>query len=571
MIRNVLSFIGVFTCFAAFSQKAEVVLSASTTSVEVGETIILKVETNLDGAFEIDNLPASFNYGGAMSSGMNYQMDYNTGDVHVIYTHSQNGTFTKPGTYKIGPAYIKKGGKAYQSNTITIRVGKKIQMNAGKVSTQQLKDPAFGVIQLSKSSIYEGEPIVVSAKVYSRFQPTRIGNYNTFIQRKGIEYHELMNPNRQLKLREERYKGNPYYTFEYDRNVIFPSGTGLFTLEGFTMDLIQQFNGYSVISNGANITIKPLPGNAPSDFIGAVGTFSITRTIDTTRVKQGDVFKLIITIEGVGNIQNSLEPELNLPKGMIVYGDPVITKHISYGVNGGEGTITYEYNIQVSTHGKINLPATSISYFDPVSEKYVRVKSTDHNMFVVEDQNYVAGGAGNGSVSSEDYPVDPSELRTVKDVRATHSIFGGTLFWSALAAPMLCAMFFVFFVKRRENPSEKIITKQIVQQKDKALQTLVAHSKQLVHEGENDAFFLSVENALRKAFECKLAIVDEERILSKSEIYGYLQDSHQEHLDEAVRALFRTCEESRFGFGVSSDMRQPAFEQLQSILAALKL
>ena len=148
MMRNVLSFIGVFTCFAAFSQKAEVVLSASTTSVEVGETIILKVETNLDGAFEIDNLPASFNYGGAMSSGMNYQMDYNTGDVHIIYDHSQNGTFSKPGTYKIGPAYIKKGGKAYQSNTITIRVGKKIQMNAGKVSTQQLKDPAFGVIRV---------------------------------------------------------------------------------------------------------------------------------------------------------------------------------------------------------------------------------------------------------------------------------------------------------------------------------------------------------------------------------------------------------------------------------------
>ncbi len=571
MMHNVLSFIGVFACLTAFSQKGEVVLSASTTTVEVGETIILKVETNIDGAFEIDNLPASFNYGGAMSSGMNYQMDYNTGDVHVIYTHSQNGTFTKPGTYKIGPAYIKKGGKAYQSNIITIRVGKKIQMNAGKVNTQQLKDPAFGVIQISKSTIYEGEPIVVSAKVYSRFQPTGIGNYSTFIQRKGIEYHELMNPSRQLKVREERFKGNPYFTFEYDRNVIFPSGTGLFSLESFTMELVQQFNGYNVISNGANITIKPLPPNAPSDFIGAVGTFSITRTIDTSRVKQGDVFKLTITIDGVGNIQNSLEPELNLPKGMIVYGDPVITNHISYGVNGGEGSITYEYNIQVSTSGKINLPGTSISYFDPVSEKYVRVKSVDHPMLIVEDKNYLAAGSGKSPTNTESYEVDPSELRTVKDVRATHSIFGSTLFWSGLAAPLFCALFFVFFVKRRENPSEKIIAKHVIQQKDKELQTLVAQTKLLVHSGENNAFFLSVENSLRKAFECKLAIVDEERILSKSEIYGYLQDSHQEHLDESVRALFRTCEESRFGFGVSSDLRQPAFEQLQSILAALKI
>lgn len=571
MVHNVLSFIGVFACFAAFSQKGEVVLSASATTVEVGETLILKVETNLDGAFEIDNLPASFNYGGAMSSGMNYQMDYNTGDVHIIYTHSQNGTFTKPGTYKIGPAYIKKGGKAYQSNMITIRVGKKIQMNAGKVNAQQLKDPAFGVIQLSKSSIYEGEPLVVSAKIYSRFQPTGIGNYNTFIQRKGIEYHELMNSSRKLKVREERFKGNPYFTFEYDRNVIFPAGTGLFSLESFTMELLQNMNGFTLISNGASITIKPLPANAPADFIGAVGTFSISRTIDTSRVKQGDVFKLIITIEGVGNIQNSLEPELNLPKGMIVYGDPVITKHISFGVNGGEGTITYEYNIQVSNDGKITIPGTSISYFDPVSEKYVRVKSVDHPMYVVKDQNYLASGSVKNTTNSEIYAVDPSELRTVKDVRATHSIFGSTLFWSGLATPLLCALFFVFFVKRRENPSEKIITKHVIQQKDKELQTLVAQTKLMAQSGENDAFFSSVEHSLRKAFECKLSRSDDERILNKSEIYGYLQDSKQEHLDESVRSLFRTCEESRFGFGVSSDMRQPAFEQLQSILAALKL
>lgn len=571
MKNSVLTFIGFFTCFAAFSQKTEVVLSVSTTTIEVGETIILKVETNAEGAFEIDNLPSSFNYGGAISSGMNYQMDYNTGDVLIVYTHSQNGTFTKPGTYKIGPAYIKKGGKAYQSNVITIRVGKKIQMNGGKVTAQQLKDPAFGVIQTNKNTIYEGEPVVVAAKIYSRFLPTDIGNYNTFIQRKGIEYHELTNSSQRLTVHEERYKGNPYFTFEYDRNVIFPSGTGTFTLEPYTMNIIREYNGFSVISSGVNITIKPLPGNAPADFIGAVGSFSISRTIDTARVKQGDVFKLILTIDGVGNIQNSLEPQLNLPKGMMVYGDPVITKHISYGVNGGEGSITYEYNIQVTTSGKISIPGTSISYFDPSTEKYVRVTSVDHPIYVVKDQSYIAATSKTNVSDETVYAPDASDLRTVKDVRSTQSIFGTPLFWSGLAAPLLCAFFFIFFVKRRENPSDAIITKQVIQQKDKELHALVAQTKELIHSGDNDAYFVHLENALRKAFECKMAITDSDRLITKADIYTYLADSKQDVLDGPVRLLFRTCEESRFGFGASNEMRQPAFDQLQSILAALKV
>ena len=72
-------------------------------------------------------------------------------------------------------------------------------------------------------------------------------------------------------------------------------------------------------------------------------------------------------------------------------------------------------------------------------------------------------------------------------------------------------------------------------------------------------------------FECKMKIADRERILSKTEIYDYLKTSNQHDLLVSVRTLFTTCEESRFGFGSSSDARQPALDRLQSILKALKV
>ncbi len=572
MTQRVLSIISICFCFSAFSQKAKVVLSATKINIEVGETVVFKVESNIEGTSQIDNIPSSFNNSGSISSGMNYQMDYNTGDVLVIYTNTETGIFSKPGTYRIGPAYIKsRSGKAYQSNTITINVAKKIHLNNGQVSTQQRSDPAFGVIQTSKNSIYEGESIVVGAKVYSRFQPTQIGNYNTFIQRKGIEFQALTNTSRDLKVREERFKGHNYFTLEYDRNLVFPSGTGLFTLDPFTMDVMKGFKGFSLTSSGATIEIKPLPGNAPNDFIGAVGEFSITRTIDTTVVKQGEVFRLTVGIEGIGNIQNSLEPELNLPKGLIVYGDPIITKDISYGVNGAEGTISYEFNIQVSNSGKVKIPETSISYFDPVTAKYVTISSPTHSIYIKKDETLITADAKTSITDEAIYRHSAADLRLIKEVRSTESIFGTALFWSGVSAPLVCAFFFVFFVRRREQSADEIESKQAIQQKDKEMHSYVASSKALLLSGENDAYYSSIEHALRKAFECKMAIADRERILGKDEIYAYLNASNQQDLMVSVRTLFSTCEESRFGFGSSTDSRQPALDQLQSIIKTLKV
>ena len=572
MKQQVLSIISICLCFSAFSQKAEVILSSTKINVEVGETIVLKTESNIEGTSQIDNIPNSFINSGSISTGMNYQMDYNTGDVLVIYTNTETGTFSKPGTYKIGPAYIKsRSGKAYQSNMILITVSKKVHLDNGQISSKQSSDPAFGVIQTSKKSIYEGESLVVGAKIYSRFEPSDIQNYNTFIQRKGIEFQTLMNSSRNLTLHEERFRGNDYFTFECDRNLIFPSGTGLFMLEPFTMNVIQGYNGFSLRSSGSTIEIKPLPANAPKDFIGAVGKFSINRNIDTNRVKQGDVFKLIVEIEGIGNIQNSLEPELNLPKGLVVYGDPIIDREISYGVNGAEGTISYEFHIQVSSNGKVTIPGTSISYFDPVTAEYVTVKSPDHAVYVVKDAQFIAADTKKPVAEEAIYTHNAANIRLRKEVRSTESIFGTPLFWSGVSAPLVCAFFFVFFVRRREQSADEIASKQVIQQKDKELHSFVSSSRSLLASGENDAYYSSIEHALRKAFECKMEITDRERILSKDEIYTFLKASDRHELMVSVRALFTTCEESRFGFGLSNDLRQPAFDQLESILKALKV
>jgi len=66
-----------------------------------------------------------------------------------------------------------------------------------------------------------------------------------------------------------------------------------------------------------------------------------------------------------------------------------------------------------------------------------------------------------------------------------------------------------------------------------------------------------------------MGITDTDRILSKNEIYAYLDTMNKPDLKESVQSIFRTCEESRFGFGGSTDRRRPVYSQLESITKAL--
>ena len=564
MLNKVLSIAFLLFSFLGFSQTPKVVLSINPTDVEVGESFTITVTSNVPGDIEIDNLPGSY-FAGMMSSYQKHEMDIATGNLQTITYHTQSGAIGKAGKYKIGPVWVKNGRKTYSSNTVIINVGKKVPMTFSGVTAQQLNDPAFGIIQMNKMTIYEGEPIVVSAKIYSKFEPTHVGNYVSYSNNGTMETHDLSRYNSNIKVATERFKGNSYYTFEHDRKLVFPSGTGQFKIDPYHMNLRQGYKVFPLTSSGGLVTILPLPANPPNDFIGAVGDFTVSRSLDTSKIKQGDVFKMFLTIEGTGNIQNSLKPILNLPKGFVVYGDPLITENISFNSRGATGSILYEYNIQVSQHGNITLPGTSISFFDPESKKYVQVTSEDHPLKVERDNTYITASDANVEDTPEEEVLSTATPRMSQSIRSKTSIYGTPIFWSGVGLPVLSALLFMFILKRREDSADKIEAKQVIRKKDKELNDYLAISKSLIHSEDGDTFFSSIESALRKTFEVQMK-VQQDRILSKQEIYDFIDTKGNEQLKHRVQQLFRTCEESRFGFAPSEDSRQAAYNELSEIL-----
>lgn len=567
-MKQILSIYTLLISIFCWGQSASVQLSIEPKSADVGEIITITVRSNVQGEVEVDNLPSSFVHGYDVMNGMEQEMDHNTGDIITYYYLAQTGAFGKAGKYTIGPAFIKKGNKTYSSNKVTISIGDKTQMSSSTVTADQLRDPAFGVIQTNKATIYEGEPILVSAKVYANFNPSHLDGYRGYEMTGAVDKNAVGNPSR-IVVEPERFKGKQMYAFEYDKNIIFPTGTGTVRITPYTMNLYKGHKSFTFTSNHKTINIQPLPANPPKDFIGGVGDFSVSRTIDATEVKQGDVFKLIITVSGVGNIQNILEPAPKLPKGFIVYGDPIISENFSYCSHGAEGKMVFEYNIQANVAGEIKIPATSISYFDLNQEKYVTAKTSETELKVIEDKNYIVNSENSQNTINNSETDVLTDLRPSQIIEEQNSIYGTGMFWTAITSPFLFAFLFIFFAKRKEKNASTIEVKQQIKKKDNVLNEQLVQLKQLLHSDEDVQFYTSIELALKKSFEIDMKLA-EDRLINKREIFLHIDENYSSDLKAQVTSLFSDCEQFRYGFGSTSANKEEYLKQLNSIIQQLK-
>jgi len=566
-MKKILSIFLILVSIICWGQSADVKLSIEPKSADVGEVITITVRSNVQGQVEIDNLPSSFVQGYDVMNGMEQEMDHNTGEIITYYYLAQTGAFGKAGKYTIGPAFVKKGNKTYNSNKVTVNIGDKTQMSSSSVTADQLSEPAFGLIQTNKSVIYEGEPILVSAKVYSKFNPSHLDGYRGYEMNGAVDKNAVGNPSR-IVVEKERFKGKELFAFEYDKNIIFPTGTGTFKITPYTMNLYKGHKSYTFTSNHKVITIQSLPPNPPKDFIGGVGNFEVSRKVEANNIKQGDVFKLFITVSGVGNIQNTTEPTPKLPKGCLIYGDPIVTENFSYCSHGAEGNIIYEYNIQANISGDIDIPATSISYFDLNTEKYVTVKTTGSTVKIIEDKNYVV------NQNTEPIPTNTeaevlTDLRPSQEIQSKKSFYGTGLFWSAVSSPFLFAFIFIFFAKRKENNAEEIEIKQELKKKDTEINQLITIIENSLKSNDDVVFFTSVETALKKAFAKDLKLT-EERIISKQEIFAHIQSNYSSALENKVNSIFEECEQFRYGFGATNHNKELIFQELNNVLKSLK-
>lgn len=303
---------------------------------------------------------------GARSSEVAYTYTYQvTSKTNVrIPAFELNGT---KGTLKSDPFVLR----------VSARGAKPSGPNSGDLGTVAC------IIEASKRTVFIGEPIVISFKIFNRANNLDVRKFN-IPETPGFWKEEVDIP--EPRWEPQVISGKRYNVATVKKLVLFPQQTGSLVIEGF--DLVGYmrtsfFNGQNVTAaaDPVKIEVKPLPEPIPSSFLGAFAQFRVAakQTGETCRTNEAITYDL--TFSGQGNIKFIQEPKLSWPGEFEVF-DPEVIDRINVNENGESGSRTFRYVVIPRAPGDFTLPMPKGSWFNTKTRSYVDLESKELKLTV---------------------------------------------------------------------------------------------------------------------------------------------------------------------------------------------
>ena len=506
------------------------------------------------------------------------------------------GEFTVPG------ASIVAEGNQMISNPVKIKVlpqdqnhnssrrnndnSSSIQPSSNaSVSNQDL----FITATASKTNVYEQEAFVLTYKIYTRESNLQLNNAK-LPDFKGFHSQEIeMTTN--ARWTPEHYKGRNYYTTVYRQFVLFPQQSGKLFIEPaqFQMTVnkpVQSADPFDAFFNGGNnvieikkpittpkiaINVNPLPAGKPTNFLGGVGEFNISSSINSKELKTNDAITIKLVISGTGNLKLISNPEIKFPDDFEVY-DPKVDNQVRLTKEGLTGNKVIEY-LAIPRHaGTYKIPGVSFSYFDIRSKSYKTLNTEDYVINVEK-------GAGNADqvianfTNKEDLKVLGEDIRYIKQNEVTFQpkgsfFYGSMSYWLFYIIPALA--FILFFIIYRKQAAENAnVAKMRTKKANKVAIKRMKLAGKLLSENKKDAFYDEVLKALWGYISDKLNIPVSR--LSKDNIEEKLRNHgvSEELIKEFLNAL-NDCEFARFAPGDENQAMDKVYSSSIEVISKME-
>ena len=506
------------------------------------------------------------------------------------------GEFTVPG------ASIVADGNQIISNSVKIKVlpqdqnhnssrrnndnSSSIQPSSNaSVSNQDL----FITATASKTNVYEQEAFVLTYKIYTRESNLQLNNAK-LPDFKGFHSQEIeMTTN--ARWTPEHYKGRNYYTTVYRQFVLFPQQSGKLFIEPaqFQMTVnkpVQSADPFDAFFNGGNnvieikkpittpkiaINVNPLPAGKPTNFLGGVGEFNISSSINSKELKTNDAITIKLVISGTGNLKLISNPEIKFPDDFEVY-DPKVDNQVRLTKEGLTGNKVIEY-LAIPRHaGTYKIPGVSFSYFDIRSKSYKTLNTEDYVINVEK-------GAGNADqvianfTNKEDLKVLGEDIRYIKQNEVTFQpkgsfFYGSMSYWLFYIIPALA--FILFFIIYRKQAAENAnVAKMRTKKANKVAIKRMKLAGKLLSENKKDAFYDEVLKALWGYISDKLNIPVSR--LSKDNIEEKLRNHgvSEELIKEFLNAL-NDCEFARFAPGDENQAMDKVYSSSIEVISKME-
>ncbi|SDB98188.1 BatD family protein [Williamwhitmania taraxaci] len=585
-----------FACsqLSLFSQ--EVVFEASASQVvEVGERFPLTFTLNAKpSAFAQPEIRGfSVLAGPSQSSSSNFEVI--NGQVSQSYTlvYTYILQADKEGKYRIGSAEVKVNGKTYTSTPFEIEVVKgENSTNQADRSSQNSESESgdlFVRVELSKQSVYLGEALVATIKLYSR--GVSVSNFEnmTFPSFNGFWSQEIETPS-QFVFQRESLNGKVYSAGVIKKWLLFPQQKGKIKIDPYILDCIIQvrgnapqniFDGFftssqavkrKLVSSISTVVVKDLPANQPATFTGAVGNFTIESTIDRTKLKANEAASYRIKITGNGNLKLISAPKISFPPDFESY-DPKITESIKSQNSGSTGFKIFEYPLIPRSAGDFTIPEVQFTFFDPQKGTYTTVKTSDIAMTVLPDPNGGSQVVSSGGVSKQDLKVLGKDIKyisiqpqTFEKVNALY-ITNWLYYVGYLLVIVISILLALFLSVRQKVKSDVLLYKN--KTANKIAKKRLKNAAIALKLNDNDSYFDALHNAILGYLSDKLSIKSGE-LTSERAVDLLKEKSVAEKTISDLLEVLSICEFARYSPAATVERREEVYSNAVELISTLE-
>lgn len=531
-------------------------------------------------------------------------MQYVNGAMSQSFSISFLIAAKKEGKFQIGSMVFTFNGQNVGSSPVNIEATKgavpagqqqqqqtQTAQNPGEQATKSSGEDVFVKTSVSKSKCYIGEQIMVTHKIYSRFdlrgfQNVKFPAYNGFWsqQPEGV-------PNVQLQI--ENVDGVNYYVGEFNRTYIFPQRTGELTIDPCEVECVvrkqsnkkprnifEQFfggGGYEdviakAISRKVKIDVTDVPeAGKPLNFSGGVGSLNYKVEATKNKVKANDAFNLKITISGRGNLKLMEAPKLNLPQSFETY-EPKISENIS-NTGGVSGSKTYNYLIIPREPGDFTLNGLDFSYFDLDKKKYVTIPSPELKITVEPGDGKSNASAQVFDHLKQEVKVSENDIRYIKKgefelQKNDAEFFNSSMHLILMTIPLILFAGGLGYRSYYLKQNSDMVAVRGRKAASFAKKQLVNAEKQM-KQNNKEAFYTEITNALNSylgnKFNIPVADLSKESITKELQLRSIRPDTQIKLLD-----TINQCEYAKYAPGAVSGDLQNVYNSTVELISAIE-
>ena len=506
---------------------------------------------------------------GAMTKSINYTITY------VLLPQAA-------GNVTVGAAEVTVDGTVYRSNALPIEI-----VNEGKspgaggtqsrpredsspdvtAQNQIAKDDILLRAVVSRTSVYKGEPLRVTFKLYERV-PVVGCNDVKFPSFNGFWAQELNTDN--ARRQRETFNGKVYETLVAKEYLLYPQQAGTLVIEPAELTAVAQvvvpgrrnvdpfFGGgpdfvnvpRKVQSPRINIAVKPLPAGAPASFSGAVGSFTMDAVLPQERLAANSAATYTVKISGTGNLTFVQAPKLTLPASFEQY-NVKTTESINTSAAGISGYRQFEYPFIARAEGTYEVEPVEFSYFDPSRMQYMTLKSKALELEITPD----AKGGGDALVvqgrgmSKEEVKLLGQDIRFIKlgspQLRSVREPFLFSAAYWVLFFGILILFAMVYVALRRQIRESQNVALLRGKRANKVAVQRFRAAKRYMEEQNRHAFYEEMLRALwgymSDKFNIPVANLTKENVREELNKRGVSQE-----LSQSFSEIISQCDEAQY-------------------------